>query len=196
MERGALVILFGLLSFNLLQRFQETGALSNLVLLCSEGSVALFVLFRRLTTDISMKPLDWAVATLGTTMPLLVVPSGSIADTTGLSIAPGTLMITGFALQIAAKLTLRRSFGIVAANRGIKIGGPYRFVRHPMYAGYVITHIGFLLFNPTLWNFSVYAIAFGCQIVRILAEERVLLRDEAYRHFATQTRYRLLTGVF
>ena len=105
-------------------------------------------------------------------------------------------MLAGFAAQIAAKLTLRRSFGIVAANRRIKVGGPYRIIRHPMYAGYLLTHVGFLLFNPSLWNSRIYLIGFGFQLVRILAEERVLFQDTAYRVFAAQTRYRLLRGVF
>jgi len=105
-------------------------------------------------------------------------------------------MLAGFAAQIAAKLTLRRSFGIVAANRGIKVGGPYRIIRHPMYAGYLLTHVGFLLSNPSLWNSSIYLIGFGFQLVRILAEERVLFQDKAYRVFAAQTRYRLRRGVF
>ena len=105
-------------------------------------------------------------------------------------------MLAGFAAQIAAKLTLRRSFGIVAANRGIKVGGPYRIIRHPMYAGYLLTHVGFLLFNPSLWNSRIYLIGFGFQLVRILAEERVLFQDTACRVFAAQTRYRLRRGVF
>src|SRR3712207_5894222 len=103
-------------------------------MLCSEGSVVLFVLCRRLTTDISLKPMDWLVAVLGTTMPLLAVPESHSSGLSGLSILWAFLALGGFMLQIAAKLTLRRSFGIVAANRGVKVGGPYRIVRHPMYA--------------------------------------------------------------
>jgi protein-S-isoprenylcysteine O-methyltransferase Ste14 len=129
-------------------------------------------------------------------MPLLAVPAAHTSETSGLSILWALLALGGFALQISAKLTLRRSFGIVAANRGVKVGGPYRFVRHPMYAGYVMTHVGFLLHNPSLWNFGVYGLAFGCQVARILAEERVLLQDQGYRDFAARTRYRLLFGVF
>jgi protein-S-isoprenylcysteine O-methyltransferase Ste14 len=195
-ERVALVFLYGFFSLKVLQRFQETGDLINFILLCSEGSVVLFVLFRRLTTDISLRPMDWLTAVLGTTMPLLVVPADLPFEIPGLATVCAALMLAGFLVQIAAKLTLRRSFGIVAANRGIKVGGPYRFIRHPMYAGYVMTHIAFLLYNPSLWNLSVYAIGLGCQIARILAEERVLLQDAAYRDFAAQTRYRLLVGVF
>ncbi|HZH51682.1 MAG TPA: methyltransferase [Microvirga sp.] len=195
-ERMAVVILYGFFTFNVLQRFQETGSVVNFLILCSEGSVVLFVLLRRLTTDISLKPMDWLVAVLGTTMPLLVVPTGQSTAVPGLAFLCAVLMLVGLGVQIAAKLTLRRSFGIVAANRGIKVGGPYRIVRHPMYAGYLMTHIGFLLYNPSLWNLSVYAIGFGCQVARILAEERILSQDTAYREFAAKTRYRLLVGVF
>src|SRR3712207_5654835 len=106
------------------------------------------------------------------------------------------LMLAGFMLQIAAKMTLRRSFGVVAANRGVKVGGPYRVIRHPMYAGYLLTQIGFLLTNPSVWNASIYAIALGFQISRILAEERVLSRDASYRAFTAAVPYRLAPGIF
>src|ERR1700682_5194874 len=51
----------------------------------------------------------------------------------------GLLITAGVLLQIYAKLTLRRSFGIIAANRGVMTSGPYRVVRHPMYAAYLLS---------------------------------------------------------
>jgi protein-S-isoprenylcysteine O-methyltransferase Ste14 len=65
-----------------------------------------------------------------------------------------------------------------------------------MYAGYVLTQIGFLMVNPTPWNLAVYALAFGLQISRIRAEERILGCDAAYRDFAASVRYRLAPGIF
>ena len=50
---------------------------------------------------------------------------------------------------IAGKLTLGRSFGLMPANRGVVSSGIYRFVRHPIYAGYLITHVAFLAAHPT-----------------------------------------------
>ncbi|NKF32164.1 isoprenylcysteine carboxylmethyltransferase family protein, partial [Pseudomonas sp. BGM005] len=106
------------------------------------------------------------------------------------------VMCLGFILQISAKLVLRRSFGLVPANRGVKIGGPYRLVRHPMYAGYLMTHVSFFLANPSLLNFAIYATALFAQCLRLLAEERLLKEDPAYTTFMATTRYRLVPFVF
>ena len=46
----------------------------------------------------------------------------------------------GLLFVIAGKITLGRSFGIVPANRGV-VAGPYTLVRHPIYAGYLLSHI-------------------------------------------------------
>lgn len=60
------------------------------------------------------------------------------------------VVVGGIGLQLFAKVFLGLSFGVVAANRGVKIGGPYSFIRHPMYAGYTLSHIGLLLAMPSL----------------------------------------------
>lgn len=99
-------------------------------------------------------------------------------------------------IQISAKVALGVSFGLVAANRGVRVSGPYRFVRHPMYAGYVITHVGLLLAMPSAFNALLYACALLLQIVRIKREERVLMQDQQYQDFSARVRYRLLPGVF
>ncbi len=193
-ERAALALFFSAMWWSFLRSWQETGNIINLILLVSEGSVVAFVLLRRFTDDVSLRPADWLIALFGTLAPLLVRP------TEGGALAPayicGPLMLAGMAVQIGAKLTLRRSFGVVPANRGVKVGGPYRIVRHPMYAGYFLTQIGFLLTNPSLWNALVYAIAVGLQISRILAEERLLNYDPSYRAFTAAVRYRLAPGIF
>ena len=171
-----------------------TGALPPLLLLVSEGVVVLFILLRRPTRDISRRGSDWALGLAGTLLPLLAVaPEG--APLLPLILCEG-IMIAGFALQLSAKLTLRRSFGVVAANRGVKASGPYRLVRHPMYAGYALTHVGFLLSGPVVWNLVLYGATLAIAVRRILAEERVLRADQAYAALAAKVRYRLVPGIF
>jgi protein-S-isoprenylcysteine O-methyltransferase Ste14 len=126
--------------------------------------------------------------------PLLVTPAAVSA------IIPSqittTLMVTGMIVQISAKAALGRSFGLIPANRGIKTKGPYRIVRHPMYAGYTLTHIGFLLGFPSLQNSLLYFTAFFIEIARVFREELILNQDPLYRAYAVRVRYRLLPGVF
>jgi protein-S-isoprenylcysteine O-methyltransferase Ste14 len=171
-----------------------TRALAPLLLLASEGLVVLFILLRRPTDTISRNREDWLVGLMGTLFPLLAIPPQG-SPVFPIHIGEG-LMVAGFLLQLSAKLTLRRSFGVVAANRGVKASGPYRLVRHPMYAGYTLTQIGFLLSGPALWNFAIYGLTLFIACRRIIAEERVLGEDEAYQALVQKVRYRLLPGVF
>ena len=69
----------------------------------------------------------------GTLLTLMVVGSDGAALPYG-----GMLMFLGFGIAVSAKLSLCRSFGVVAGNRGVRTGGLYGLVRHPMYLGYFL----------------------------------------------------------
>ncbi len=194
-ERGFLLVLFGWLVVRMLVAYVATGNVVNLILLPSEGLVIFFILIRRTTKDVSRHPADWMFALLASTAPLAVQPSHAASSLFPLAVA-ATVMLMGLFVQVHAKLVLGRSMGMVAANRGLKFSGPYRFVRHPMYFGYLLGHLGFLTLNPTLWNFIVYTVCYSMQVPRLLAEERLLGRDSRYVEYARTVRYRLVPGLF
>jgi protein-S-isoprenylcysteine O-methyltransferase Ste14 len=165
----------------------------NLLVLISEGLVAVLIVLRRNTETVTMRPLDWVIALAGTAIPMLLQAGGKPP----LPPAVGTvLMCGGLSFAIWAKATLRQSFGIAAANRGAVNSGPYRLIRHPIYAGYILVYVGYSLNNPLAWNVGVYAVTIALQIMRILAEERVLGCDPEYGRYQSIVRYRLLPGVF
>ncbi|KVL07376.1 methyltransferase family protein [Burkholderia sp. MSMB1826] len=110
--------------------------------------------------------------------------------------AGGVWQISGIAWQLFAKLSLGRSFGLLPANRGVVSTGAYRFMRHPIYAGYLLSEIGFLLANFSTRNLLTIGIWMLLQIARIVMEERVLSEDADYRAYKTKVRYRLIPGVF
>ena len=63
-------------------------------------------------------------------------------------VATAMVSALGLALVIVGKMALGRSFGLVPANRGVVVRGPYTLVRHPIYTGYLITHVAFLIGAP------------------------------------------------
>jgi protein-S-isoprenylcysteine O-methyltransferase Ste14 len=177
-ERFVLVGLLGLLAYRLVPHLADKPV--NLVYLLSETMVIIMVTFRRTANEISRRSADWVIGFAGTLLPLMVVRSD------GAVLAYGSmLLLLGFVITVGAKLSLCRSFGVVAANRGVRTGGLYGLVRH-----------GFLLTNPVRWNVVVYAVWAACQLYRVRAEERVLSADTAYVAFARRVRYRLVPFVY
>lgn len=115
-------------------------------------------------------------------------------------IPPGVvnvIMLAGIFLSMSGKLWLGRSFGVVPANRGVVMTGPYRLVRHPIYLGYMMCEIGFLLASFSLRNLIVTVVGEILQMLRILQEEKVLKQDPAYAEYARdRVRYRLFPYIF
>ena len=168
----------------------------NPLLVISEGLVILFVIFRRGPIEISTRPLDWFLAFVGTAAPLLIRPAAALAGPEILNRVAFGLILFGVVFSVWGKLTLRRSFGLVAANRGVIATGPYRFVRHPIYAGYIVNYVGSLIANPAPLNAAIYAVCLTIMVMRILAEERVLLNDIAYVGLSQRVRFRVVPGIF
>jgi protein-S-isoprenylcysteine O-methyltransferase Ste14 len=210
-ERLAVVMLFAVFVHRLLPQLTNLVAIERahpeliwqaadvnaqvLLLIVAEGLGVALILIRRRSDTLSPHALDWALAFGAVTLPLLFTRPA----------APGTLvpagvttalMLLGLLMQISAKLALWRSFGVVPANHGVKTRGPYRLLRHPMYAGYTLTHIGFLLGFPSAGNALLYGVVLALNIGRILREEAILGRDTGYRAYAECVRSRLLPGVF
>jgi protein-S-isoprenylcysteine O-methyltransferase Ste14 len=69
-------------------------------------------------------------------------------------------------------------------------------VRHPIYTGYLITHVGFVLANPTTWNISLILVGDAALVVRALMEERVLSKDAEYQGYCQRVGWHLMPGVF
>jgi len=166
--------------------------LSTLLLLAKVSTDVVFYLIRRLPKETSFSLYDWFVGIAGTYAIVFFRP-----DSQGHDVLIGqALQLGGLALQVLAMLSLNRSIGMVPANRGIQTGGLYRWIRHPLYSSYVVAFLGYVISHPTAYNIGVYAAAVALWVLRLMAEERFLLQDPAYREFAEKVRWRLVPGVY
>jgi protein-S-isoprenylcysteine O-methyltransferase Ste14 len=152
--------------------------------------VAVLFVCRRSPWFVSRSPIAWGVAAVGT----FGMAGGrpAYAPVAGLEFVYSGMQIAGALISAAAVIALGRSFGIVAANRGIRTSGPYRWVRHPLYSGYAITETGYLLENPSVRNWCLFAVVMTCQALRIVVEERTLAADPAYRSYCVRVRGRVV----
>jgi protein-S-isoprenylcysteine O-methyltransferase Ste14 len=194
LERAAVAVLYAWLVSRIVTGYLAEGTAVNLLLLPSEGLVVLLILIRRTTQDVSRRPVDWLLASAATTAPLLVYPGAARALIP--PIVAAVPLVMGIVVQLHAKIVLGRSMGCVPANRGLKFAGPYRFVRHPMYLGYLLSHLAFLLLNPTVWNLGVYLLCYSLQVPRLLVEEKLLRQDASYAEYMAAVRWRLVPGLF
>ena len=71
--------------------------------------------------------------------------------------------------------------------------GPYRYVRHPMYSGFILFAFGTALLLGSSWGMAGALLLIGIVARRAVLEERTL-RDEldGYSVYLTRVRYRLL----
>ena len=178
----------------LLDVYQRVPSLNLLLLLIGESVTLLLVLLARAPKEVAVN-VKTCVLTGGATFYFLAV---DMVD--GVALVPGWfsqgMQAFGIIWQIVAKLYLGRRFGLLPANRGIIDYGPYRIVRHPIYFGYLIMHVGYVLSAFSWRNIVVYTLLYILQINRLLEEEKVLSRSESYRDYQTRVRYRLVPGVF
>jgi protein-S-isoprenylcysteine O-methyltransferase Ste14 len=186
--------LFVLLSVRLWNDFIKTGHLTGLLFLVSEALVVVLTVVRRRAQWIDRSLATVAITTVSLVGPFLLRPTGSMAlvpDLVSASVAG-----VGALIVILGKVAIGRSFGIVPANRGIVARGPYNLVRHPIYAGYLLTHAASLAAYPSLWNVAVIITADVALVFRALAEERVLSADREYAVYCNRVTWHLVPGVF
>lgn len=166
------------------------GGASAAMLFAVNTLIALLFITRREETRLSGLAWDRAVTFLS------VLLSFSLAPAPAASLIPAgwaslllTLCLGGVFL---AYLSLGRSFGLVPADRGLKTGGLYHWVRHPLYGAEMAFFVCFLLANFTARNAAVAAGLFASLHLRALAEERLLAQEEAYRSYSRRVRARYI----
>ena len=75
--------------------------------------------------------------------------------------------------------------------------GPYRFVRHPGYAGNIPPLFGIALALGSVWTLIPAAVASIITVIRTVLEDQTLQEElPGYRDYARRVRFRLIPGIY
>jgi protein-S-isoprenylcysteine O-methyltransferase Ste14 len=137
-----------------------------------------------------------AVALMGTATMLAtpLLPTAEISETVGMiSIV---LVLFGSAGAVYSLSWLGRSFSILPEARALVVRGPYRLVRHPLYACEIVMMLGITLQFKQPYALLLAGLLIALQITRMHYEERVLTAAfSSYGRYAQETA-RVIPGVY
>jgi len=158
------------------------------LLFAQAGLAALLMIFRRSAKATAPKWVE-AIAWLSACLPLLFfVPSSG-------SLWQGLLPVPGLALNLWALAALGTTFGISPAQRGLVTDGPYHWLRHPMYAGELLSLMGGLVATFQLWNL-ILLLVFSASLIWRISREEAILGSNVYPAYARHVRWRLVPGIW
>ena len=111
------------------------------------------------------------------------------------------VVIAGYILGSYALMENRFFSGMVRIQRerGHRVvsGGPYRWVRHPGYAGAIATYLAMPPLLSSLWAWLPAVALVAILVVRTRLEDATLRAElEGYEAYAGRVRYRLVPGVW
>lgn len=116
-------------------------------------------------------------------------------------IAGVILLVSATAFSTWALLVNRFFSGVVRIQRDrghtVVSDGPYRWIRHPGYAGGMVGDVAIPLLLGSAWALVPGLLTAGLVVLRTALEDRTLQVElPGYAEYARRTRYRLLPGVW
>jgi protein-S-isoprenylcysteine O-methyltransferase Ste14 len=121
---------------------------------------------------------------------------------------PASLHLAAVVLLVAGDLLLLWAMAVnrffskivrIQRERGhwVVTNGPYRYLRHPGYVGWISMWAAIPLILGSLWALVPVGVAVAGMVVRTALEDRLLRAElEGYAEYAGRVRYRLLPGVW
>ncbi len=107
-----------------------------------------------------------------------------------------SFFLLGAAIALVSFCFLGKNFAILPVLRNITVKGPYRIIRHPVYAGEYIMIVACALSNLTIFSCFTIVLAVPFAIIRSYAEESVLKESSIYCKYMEKVKYRLIPFIY
>ncbi|MEI8411418.1 MULTISPECIES: methyltransferase family protein [unclassified Kribbella] len=160
-------------------------------------AVIIWAYLRRGPAKATSKSITAHVAAITATLLPFVFPLlNSATVTTRRVLVADVLLVAGTAWAVWSLVTLGRNLSVIAQAREVVEHGPYRWIRHPLYTGEIVSSLGLAITAGTTAAAGAWLLLVALQVYRARSEEQVLIGAlPTYASYRTRTAA-LLPGVF
>jgi protein-S-isoprenylcysteine O-methyltransferase Ste14 len=165
-------IIMALFAATSLWRFIATQSLFFALLFFRDLLVSIFLCTRKPATS---KGPVWTqgLAYFSSFLPLLYSAPKGVDLPLKITLGANLLVIAGFLLVTLATIELGNRMGVSPALRGSTCRtGVYRWMKHPMYFGYVIAELSWVLIDPK--NLTLYCTSTCAYLIRANLETKTI----------------------
>lgn len=144
---------------------------------------------RRPPKRVTRNPWFWLLTLVETywgVVPALLGPGHPIAP----QAFSNGLALCSLVIAVWARVILGRNIGFVPAQRELVAKGPYRFVRHPIYTGIILSYIAIALRIYSPRNVLMMGLGILWFVLKSLVEESFLRSDSRYAEYMRRVRAR------
>jgi len=195
----AVMLAFDLISLAHRGSGGAAGALRlfGVVAVCAFYALIIWCYLRRRPAVATSRSVTAHLAAVAATLtpfafPLLAAGSSG----TGRQLAADALLLAGTTWSAWSMRFLGRNLSVLAQARDVVDRGPYRWVRHPLYAGEIVSCLGLAIAAGSVAAAALWLTLCALQAYRALREEQVLLRAlPGYGGYRAHTAA-LLPGIF
>jgi protein-S-isoprenylcysteine O-methyltransferase Ste14 len=156
--------------------------------------MGLLVLVRHPSKATAITPTALLATGASMVLPLMMSPEDPSSGP--MAVAGVGIEVAGVIVGQGSRLYLGRHFALLPANRGVVTGGPFRFVRHPIYLGWLVLSIGYVMAYPSLRNAAIVMAVLPAILWRIHQEEALLAAEPEYREYLARTPWRLIPFIY
>ena len=177
---------------NKIAKITHTG-----LMVCFNALILILYLLRTRAKSTSKSLAANTIAILGTFLPLLLAYLSRPQAINLIGIFTADLLVLfGMVFSLYSLSHLGRNFSIIPQARNLIQSGPYKFIRHPLYAGELLCSLGAVLASFSIERFILFLGMVGCQVYRAFEEEKILADVfSEYQNYQART-VRFLPGIF